>query len=48
VIKTEQPLFAEGEDPSLIDASTAPLDAKVNKKLTAGKRSDQFAFLEQQ
>ena len=44
VIKTEKPLFAEGEDPSMLDCGDMA-DAKVTKKST-GKRSDAFAGYE--
>jgi hypothetical protein len=44
VIKTEKPLFAEGEDPSMLDCGDMA-DAKVAKKST-GKRSDAFAGYE--
>jgi len=45
VIKTEKPLFAEGEDPSMLECGGTS-DQSVYRK--GGKRSDQFAFLEQQ
>ena len=46
VIKTEKRLFAEGEDPSMLDCGDSQLgDAKVLKKAT-GKRSDAFAGFE--
>ncbi len=44
VIKTEKPLFAEGEDPSMLDCGDMG-EAKVAKKGT-GKRSDAFAGFE--
>ena len=45
VIKTEKPLFAEGEDPSMLDCGDMGEAAKVTKKST-GKRSDAFAGYE--
>ncbi len=44
MIKTEKPLFAEGEDPSMLDCGDMG-EAKVAKK-TTGKRSDAFAGYE--
>ena len=47
MIKTEKPLFAEGEDPSMLDCGDNTLgDAKVLKKGSSGKRSDAFAGFE--
>lgn len=55
MIKTEKPLFGEGEDPSLIDCSTSQIPIGSDLGATAGaaakkvyaKRSDQFAHLEE-
>jgi hypothetical protein len=51
VIKTEKPLFAEGEDPSMLDCGGSGADAQLGqppkKSYGTGKRSDKFAFLEQ-
>ena len=44
MIKTEKPLFGEGEDPSMLDCGDLG-EAKVAKKGT-GKRSDAFAGYE--
>ncbi len=45
MIKTEKPLFAEGEDPSMLDVGDAQEGSAVAKK--TGKRSDAFAKFEQ-
>ena len=44
MIKTEKPLFGEGEDPSMLDCGDLG-EAKVAMKGT-GKRSDAFAGYE--
>ena len=46
VIKTEKPLFGEGEDPSMLDCGSSQTEGSTLKKGT-GKRSDKFAYLEQ-
>ena len=45
VIKTEKPLFAEGEDPSMIDCGDSQLGDGGHRK-AGGKRSDAFAGYE--
>ena len=45
VIKTEKPLFGEGEDPSMLECGSSQAEGASSK--TGGKRSDKFAFLEQ-
>ena len=42
VIRTEKPLFAEGEDPSMLDMGDA--QSEVQKR--TGKRSEAFAKYE--
>ena len=48
VIKTEKPIFGEGEDPSMLDCGTPQAEGSSFKKsnIGSGKRSDRFAFLE--
>jgi hypothetical protein len=46
VIKTEKPLFAEGEDPSMLDCGGSQFGDASFKKGGAGKRSDKFTHLE--
>ena len=43
VMASEQPLFAEGEDPSILAGS----NSGKNKSNSPSKRSDQFAYLEE-
>jgi hypothetical protein len=45
VIKTEKPLFAEGEDPSMLEMGDSQQDTQVHKR--TGKRSEAFAKYEQ-
>lgn len=45
VIKTEKPLFGEGEDPSMLDCGSQVGDSSF-KKTAGGKRSDKFTHLE--
>ncbi len=45
MIKTEKPLFGEGEDPSMLDCGSQG-DASFKKTAGAGKRSDKFSHLE--
>ena len=45
VIKTEKPLFAEGEDPSMLECGDNQTETQVYKR--AGKRSEAFAKYEQ-
>ncbi len=52
VIKTDKPLFGEGEDPSMLECGSvhgAAGEASFSKKSTSGgRRSERFAYLEQQ
>ena len=43
VIKTDKPLFGEGEDPSMLDCGSQMGDSSMKK---GGKRSDKFTHLE--
>jgi hypothetical protein len=45
VIKTEKPLFAEGEDPSMLEVGDSQTETQVYKR--TGKRSEAFAKYEQ-
>jgi len=43
-MQTDKPLYAEGEDPSVVETASQ----RSAKKSTTGKRSEQFAYLEDQ
>lgn len=46
VIKTENPLFGEGEDPSMLDCGSSAQGDASFKKALGGKRSEKFAHLD--
>jgi len=43
VMQTDKPLYAEGEDPSVVETAS-----QRSAKKSTGKRSEQFAYLEDQ
>lgn len=52
VIREDRPLFGEGEDPSMLECGSvhgAAGEASFSKKsASGGRRSERFAYLEQQ